>query len=100
MRSVIPSRPHAVRPGPNAIGVAADPTYLFSIDFTVVTGKDVPEDVVYNFAKTMYQSKPELVRILAAFKDFDPKHMARPHPMPYHPGAIRFYKEVGLWPPK
>ena len=100
MRSVIPSQPHAVRPGPNAFGVVEDPTYLFSIDFTVVAGKEVPEDVVYKLTRTMYENKAELAKTLAAFKDFDPQHMAQPHPMPHHPGAIRFYKEVGLWPPK
>ena len=63
-------------------------------------GWDVPDDVVYKFVKTMYHEKPELVKILAAFKGYDPQHMARPHPMPYHPGAIKFYKEAGLWPPK
>ena len=100
MQSVIPSRPHAVRPGPNAIGVTEDPTFLFSIDFTVVAGKDVPDDVVYKMVSTMYRNKPELVKMLSAFKDFDPPHMAQSLPVPYHPGAIKFYKEVGLWPPK
>lgn len=100
MRRVIPSRPHAVRPGPNALGVVDDPTYLFSIDFTVVAGKDVPDDVVYKLVKTLYGSKVDLVKTLSAFNDFDPQRMAPPHPTPYHPGAIKFYKEVGLWPPK
>ena len=40
------------------------------------------------------------VKMLGAFNGFDPEHMARPHPTPYHAGAIRFYKEVGHWPPK
>jgi len=100
MRAVIPSRPHAVRPGNNAVGVVEDPTFLFSIDFTLVAGAQVPDDVVYKLAKTMYENKAELIKTLAAFQDFDPKQMAQPHPMPYHPGAIKFYKEVGLWPPK
>ena len=61
---------------------------------------NVPDDVVYSLTKTMYENKPELVRMLGAFNGFDPKHMAQPHPTPYHPGAIRFYREVGLCSPK
>jgi TRAP transporter TAXI family solute receptor len=100
MQKVLPSRPHENHPNKSAIGVVADPTWLLQVDFTLIAGANVPEDVVYKVTKTMYENKSELVRMLGAFKDFDPKHMDEPHPNPYHPGAIRFYKEVGLWPPK
>jgi TRAP-type uncharacterized transport system substrate-binding protein len=42
---------------------------------------------------------------LSSFKplgiNFSPDKMAKRLPAgEYHPGAIKFYKEVGLWPPK
>jgi TRAP-type uncharacterized transport system substrate-binding protein len=42
---------------------------------------------------------------MASFKplgfNFSPDKMAKSLPAgEYHPGAIKFYKEVGLWPPK
>jgi TRAP transporter TAXI family solute receptor len=100
MNRMLPSRPHAVRPGRNAVGVVDDPTVLLQVDFNIIAAAEVPDDVVYRLAKTMYENKPALVKMLGAFNGFDPKHMAQPHPTPYHPGAIRFYREVGLWPPK
>ena len=100
MDKVLPSRPHAVHPGKNAVGVAGDPTVLLQVDFNIIASADVPDDVVYKLTRTMYENKPTLVKMLGAFNGFDPKHMAQPHPTPYHTGAIRFYKEVGLWPPK
>lgn len=101
VNKVLPSRPHALHPGKNAVGRGVDdPTVLLQVDFNIVAAASVPEDVVYKLTRTMYENKPALVGMLGAFRGFDPKHMAQPHPTPYHPGAIRFYKEVGLWPPK
>lgn len=85
------------RPGKNATAVVEDPTCFINVTFTLVTGKHVPEDVVYKLVMTMYNNKPELVKSLGAFGRWDPKNMAAPHPNPYHPGAIRAYKELGIW---
>ena len=94
------SRPGKVSPGKNAPGVVADPTHMVQIDFTVFTGAHVPDDVVYKVVKTVYENKPDLIKALGAFNRFNPKGMAREHPVPYHPGAIKAYKELGMWPPK
>ena len=32
--------------------------------------------------------------------DFEPKDMNEEIGVPWHPGAIKFYKEIGQWPPK
>jgi len=90
----------AVKPGPNATGVVADPTHLVRVDVLLLTGVHVPDDVVYKVVKTAYEGKPDLVKALGAFVRFDPKDMVRKHPAPYHPGAIKFYQEAGIWPPK
>jgi uncharacterized protein len=89
-----------LKPGKNATGVKDDPTTLIAIDVAVFTNKDVPDDVVYKLVKTVYAGKPELAKALAAFGRFDPKHMVRKSAVPYHPGAIKAYKELGLWPAK
>ena len=94
------SMAEAVKPGPTATGIETDPTYLVRVDILLMAGKDVPDDVVYKVVKTAYEGKADLVKALGAFARFDPKGMVRKHPAPYHPGAIKFYQEVGLWPPK
>lgn len=95
-----PARIAREKPGPNATGVVVDPTQFVQVDFTLVAGAQVPEDVVYKVTKAIYENKPALVKSLGAFNRFLPEKMARKHPNPYHPGAIRFYQEVDLWPPK
>ena len=45
-------------------------------------------------------SKEDLVKGQPVFRGFDPKAMTQEIEVPWHPGAIKFYKEIGQWPPK
>ncbi len=89
-----------IKAGKNATGVSDDPTTMIAIDVAMFTNASVPEDVVYKAVKTIYGSKPDLIKALGAFARFDPKKMVRKSSVPYHPGAIKAYKELGIWPEK
>ncbi len=89
-----------IKPSKKATGVVDNPTTLIAIDVAVFTNKDVPDDVVYKIVKAVYGGKPNLVKALGAFARFNPKNMVRKSTVPYHPGAIKAYKELGLWPAK
>ncbi|MFC1664674.1 TAXI family TRAP transporter solute-binding subunit [Pseudomonadota bacterium] len=86
------------KPGKKATGVKADPTTMIELDFFVIGGAHVPDDVVYETVKTMYNNKAALKAAFGAFARFKPEAMATKNPVPYHPGAIKFYKEMGVWP--
>jgi TRAP transporter TAXI family solute receptor len=74
---------------------------ILAFDFTMQTHADVAEDLVYRVAKAMHEHQKDLVATFAGFRRFDPKQMAIKYDgLEYHPGAIRFYKEIGQWPPK
>ncbi len=62
-----------IKPGKNATGVAENPTTLIAIDVAMFTNASVPDDVVYKVVKTIYESKPELIKALGAFARFNPK---------------------------
>ncbi len=62
--------------------------------------RDQNADVVYKTTKVIYENKPMLEAASATLKSFDPSVMVEANAVPYHPGAKRFYKEVGAWPPK
>jgi len=87
------------RPGPDNPGVLG-PSYSIAYDMLVVAGAGVSDDVVYRLTKALYENKADLISSLPSFEMFDPKEMAKPMPVPYHPGAIKFYKEKGIWPGK
>jgi uncharacterized protein len=65
----------------------------------ILVGADVPDTVVYTFTKTVMENASRLPKIHAALADFDPKKAADPSfngNCPLHPGAARYFKEVGL----
>ncbi len=89
-----------IKPGKKATGVVDNPTTMTAIDVAMFTNKDVPDDVVYKIVKAVYGGKSDLAKALGAFARFNPKSMVRKSTVPYHPGAIKAYKELGLWPAK
>jgi len=62
--------------------------------------KDVPEDIVYKILKAVYARRMEMVKVDASFRegglaDF-PKLTMEYCDVPLHPGAIKFYQELGI----
>jgi TRAP transporter TAXI family solute receptor len=84
-----------VNPSPAFAGLAG-PTKLMAYDYLVVAGSHVKDDVVYRIAKAMHENKAKLAESLRAFNGFNPAGMYKDNPAPYHPGAVKFYKEKGL----
>jgi hypothetical protein len=77
-------------------GVVDDPTRMVEVDFFVIAGAHVDDETVYRLTKAMYENKPDLAAAFGAFNRFAPDAMHQANPVPYHPGAVKFYKEVGL----
>jgi uncharacterized protein len=58
----------------------------------------VPAEVVYQVLKATWQNVDKLAPLHPWLKGWNHKQMfwAKPS-VPYHPGAVRFYKEQGVW---
>jgi TRAP transporter TAXI family solute receptor len=87
------------KPGPDNPGVT-DPVYVVTFDGLLFTSAKVSDEVVYKITKAVYEHRADLGQVFAMFNQMDSKEMVKNIPVPYHPGAIKFYKEKGLWPPK
>lgn len=87
------------QPAPQYVGVIGS-TRVFSFSEFVIASAKLPDEMVYRITKTLYENKAMLAESSPPLKRFDPKEMAEANPVPYHPGAEKFYREVGLWPPK
>lgn len=62
----------------------------------VVNAKADPE-MVYQLVKAIYEHREEIAAINPLARDLTPAHVAIRTGTPYHPGAIRYYREHGLW---
>jgi TRAP transporter TAXI family solute receptor len=86
------------KPNPGAVGVL-EPSYSLSYDALVFAGAKTPDNVAYQTAKVMHENAKEMGEAAPPLRLFDPKGMAkRFEPLQYHPGAVKFYKEAGIWP--
>ena len=90
-----------VKPSPANYGID-EPAYVGAMDFVFLTNKDLSEELIYNITKVMHGGKAEFFKTFKPLgANFSPELMAKNLPAgEYHPGAIKFYKEAGLWPPK
>lgn len=89
-----------VSPHPSLDGLTK-PTNLVAFDMVMNGGAGVPEDVVYKVVKAIHENKKDLASTFPPFALLSPEKMSKPSEgLTFHPGAVKFFKEVGLWPPK
>jgi uncharacterized protein len=62
----------------------------------LVTREGVPEELVYKMTKGLFENLDALVAAHKAAKAISRDHALRGMPLPLHPGAERYYREVGL----
>ena len=62
----------------------------------LVVRSDVPDEVVYRVTKMIWENLGTLQDIHAATKDMKLERALRGMVAPLHPGALRYYREIGL----
>jgi len=87
-------------PSPANIGVL-EPGYSLAYDALVFAGTKTPDNVAYQAARVMHENAKEMGEAFPPFRLFNAKTMAKDvSPVQYHPGAVKFYREAGVWPGK
>jgi TRAP transporter TAXI family solute receptor len=64
----------------------------------LITSAAASDDLVYNVTKTLYEQRESVVEKHAAGRAINPGNVVRDTGTEFHPGAIRFYQEIGIWP--
>ncbi|MDH3446014.1 MAG: TAXI family TRAP transporter solute-binding subunit [Deltaproteobacteria bacterium] len=93
---------YALQVKPSKVNVGVDePVNVMAYDYLMLTHGKVSPDVVYKVVKAMHGNKKDLVAAFRGMSLFSPSHMTKTIPgVNFHEGAIKFYKEIGQWPPK
>jgi hypothetical protein len=100
-QDIYPASIILLEPAPDLTGVK-EPTYMAAFEDLLVANKDlVSEEVAYNIVKTLWENNEEMMKVHVnlSYVTRD-KFATTGAPMPFHPGAIKFYKEKGLWSPE
>ncbi len=63
----------------------------------LIVGADADEELVYKLTKTIYENREQVVKKHAAGRAINERNVVRDTGTEFHPGAIRFYKEIGIW---
>jgi hypothetical protein len=86
-----------VSPGPAFVGVA-ERMKVFAFDNMLFTNAKVSEEIVYKIIATMESNKADLVAVQPALRDFSAAGLYKRYDIPYHPGALKYFKEKGFQP--
>jgi TRAP transporter TAXI family solute receptor len=57
---------------------------------------DLPDDLVYQLVKAVFENQPRLLKASPAASDTIPRNADKNTFLPFHPGAVRYYREIGI----
>ena len=84
-----------IGPGPIFTGVEK-PMKVYSFDNVIITSAKVSDDIVYKLLDLMEKNKDELVAVQPVLREWTPAFGYKQYGVPYHPGALKFFKERNL----
>lgn len=97
MADVYPGSYPSVLKAGAATGVVKD-TSLLTNDIYLVASKDFSDQAAYEVVKALWEYNQELGAAYPALKEWRPERMVSKDAfIPFHPGAVKFFKEKQLW---
>ncbi|MEZ5317535.1 MAG: TAXI family TRAP transporter solute-binding subunit [Vicinamibacterales bacterium] len=64
----------------------------------LITADATDEALVYEVTKQLYEHRDQVTAKHPAGRAINPRNVVRDTGTPFHPGAIRYYREIGIWP--
>jgi TRAP transporter TAXI family solute receptor len=72
-----------------------EPVKSLNLSTVVFTTAEMDDEIVYNMVKEMAENRDRLISAYGGFENWQPDVMPLGHPIPTHPGALRYFKEAG-----
>jgi TRAP transporter TAXI family solute receptor len=67
-----------------------------AVNAVLIAGNQLKEDMVYNLTKALFDNQPELAAAHAKGKELNIQYAVKGVSIPFHPGAVKYFKEKGL----
>jgi len=95
IRKAMPELGVSVVPVGTYPSLKADYKTLGLYNFAVAR-KDLPDDLVYAIVKAFYANHDRMVAAQPSARESVVANLKRNEFLPYHPGAVRYYREIGV----
>jgi uncharacterized protein len=86
-RTVIPAGVYALPEDVPVIGVAN----------MLVATEELPDDLAYGITRVLFEQRDALVRVHPQARELALETAVAGSTVPFHPGAIRYFREQGVW---
>lgn len=63
---------------------------------TYIVSNDLDEDLVYKMTKALFENAEEIAKAHPKGAELDPEYAVSGISIPIHPGAEKYYKEIGV----
>ena len=88
VRDTIPAKSYPGQDQPNQVATVWN---------LIIVRADMPDQMAYNIVKTIFDKRDELIQVHKEAASFDLKWQNNTaSPIPYHPGAIKYFAERGV----
>jgi hypothetical protein len=67
-----------------------------AVNAVLIAGSSLSEAIVYNLTKALFENQTELASAHAKGRELSLQYAVKGVSIPFHPGAVKFYKEKGL----
>jgi hypothetical protein len=64
----------------------------------LIAAESADEELIYQATKILYEQREQVVAKHPAGRAINPANVVRDTGTPFHPGAIRYFREIGIWP--
>ena len=97
MADVYPGSYPSVLKAGAATGIVKDAAVLTN-DIYLIAAKELPEAIAYEIVKVLWERNDELGQAYPALQQWNRQRMISKNAfIPYHPGAIKFFREKSEW---
>jgi len=73
-----------------------DEVQTAAVTAVLIAGNQLKDDMVYNLTKALFENQTELAAAHAKGKELNLQYAVQGVSIPFHPGAVKYYKEKGV----
>ena len=86
---------HVVKAGTYSEQGIADDVHTFQSPTILIASSKTPADVIYKVTKAVVEGRADFVNVSKVMQGVTAADMAKDYGLPFHPGAVKYYKEIG-----